>query len=120
MGDCIVLYKPNDPQKRVCKRIAGMSGDYILLDPWLDHSEAITTYINVPKNHVQVTGDNLTHSLDSRLYNVVSMRLIVGKIIAVNDFNKPVWDPVSRTLFGFRWIFNNFEDIQKWRKLRKK
>lgn len=111
MGDCIVLYKPNDPKKRVCKRITGMPGDYILVDPSLDDFDAKSTYIKVPKGHVWVTGDNLAHSLDSRSYNVVPMGLIVGKIIAANDFNKPVWDPDLRILFGFRWIVNNFEHI---------
>ncbi|GAV51783.1 hypothetical protein ZYGR_0AF02540 [Zygosaccharomyces rouxii] len=33
MGDCIVAVKPSDPDHRVCKRITGMPGDVILVDP---------------------------------------------------------------------------------------
>lgn len=111
MGDCIVLHKPNDARKRVCKRITGMPGDYILVDPSLDDTDAGTTFIKVPMGHVWVTGDNLTHSLDSRTYNAVPMGLIEGKIVAANDLNKPSWDSQKRSLFGFRWILNNFNDI---------
>ncbi|BAP70377.1 mitochondrial inner membrane protease subunit 1 [Kluyveromyces marxianus] len=106
IGDCIVAMKPTDPQSRVCKRITGMEGDLILVDPSQnDDEEAFDTFIKVPKGHVWVTGDNLSHSLDSRTYNSIPMGLIKGKIVAANDFNKPL-----STLWGFRYITNNFVD----------
>lgn len=113
IGDCIVLAKPTDPSHRVCKRITGMSGDIILIDPSLcssNNPNAITdkefcfdSFIKVPKGHVWVTGDNLSMSVDSRTYNVVPMGLIKGKVYAANDFGEGTW----RNLFGFRFIRNS-------------
>lgn len=105
MGDCVVAAKPTDHGHRVCKRITGMPGDLILSDPMDPES-----YIEVPKGHVWVTGDNLEHSLDSRTYNSLPMGLIKGKIVAANDFNAPAWDPITG-IFGFRWITNSFKEF---------
>ncbi|CCF56795.1 hypothetical protein KAFR_0B04990 [Kazachstania africana CBS 2517] len=103
IGDCVVLMKPNDSDSRVCKRITGMPDDIILVDPSNENNpNATNEYIRVPKGHVWVTGDNLSMSLDSRSYNVVSMGLIVGKVIAANNLNdKKRW-------LGFRFIENNY------------
>ncbi|EDO17814.1 hypothetical protein Kpol_1043p4 [Vanderwaltozyma polyspora DSM 70294] len=113
IGDCIVAAKPTDPSHRVCKRITGMPGDYILIDPSLnairegtDLDEPFESYIQVPDGHVWVTGDNLSHSLDSRTYNSIPMGLIKGKIVAANDFNKPFWNGSLTNILGFRWIKN--------------
>lgn len=108
-GDVIVALKPTDPHQRVCKRITGMPGDVILVDP-SDGSlkeegsddSACDRYIVVPQGHVWLTGDNLSHSLDSRTYSVLPMALIKGKIVAANDLNKS-W----RSWWGFRRIENN-------------
>ncbi|SCV05077.1 LANO_0G17964g1_1 [Lachancea nothofagi CBS 11611] len=113
IGDCIVAVKPTDPYQRVCKRITGMPGDVILVDPSakkgssLDGS-AFDSFIRVPPGHVWVTGDNLSHSLDSRTYNSLPMGLIKGKIVAANDFNKPIWR--NGVLLGFRTIDNTYVD----------
>lgn len=116
IGDCIVALKPTDPDQRVCKRITGMPGDLILIDPSLkntyngkqemDLDDSFDKYIRVPKGHVWVTGDNLAHSLDSRSYNSLPLGLVKGKIIAANDFNKPLWS--DGTIYGFRRIENNY------------
>ncbi|SCU77386.1 LAME_0A00936g1_1 [Lachancea meyersii CBS 8951] len=113
IGDCIVAVKPTDPYQRVCKRITGMPGDYILIDPSAKEGDdidgqAFNSYIRVPMGHVWVTGDNLSQSLDSRTYNSLPMGLIKGKIIAANDFNKPIWH--DGALFGFRSIENSYSD----------
>lgn len=111
-GDCIVALKPTDPGQRVCKRITGMPGDIILVDPSLNHDndliyqESMNKYIEVPKGHCWVTGDNLAHSLDSRSYNSLPLGLIKGKIIAANDFNKPFRE--NGKIYGFRWIENKY------------
>ena len=125
LGDCIVAVKPTDPTHRVCKRISGMPGDLILVDPGvkkdlvnysrseeaMDDNEEFRTYIRVPKGHVWVTGDNLSHSLDSRTYNALPMGLIKGKIVAANDFNEPFWNPKTKKIWGFRKIPNTYEDF---------
>lgn len=33
VGDLVSVFKPTSPTSRVCKRITGMPGDYILIDP---------------------------------------------------------------------------------------
>ena len=120
VGDCIVALKPTDPDHRVCKRITGMPGDLVLVDPsvdvekeGIDEDEPFKSYIKVPKGHVWVTGDNLSHSLDSRTYNSIPMGLIKGKIVAANDFNKPFWGGSIHKLWGYRKIKNTCLDEQK-------
>lgn len=114
MGDCVVAIKPSDPDHRVCKRITGMPGDVILIDP-SSSSELSNTpaeviqhdgynkYIVVPEGHVWCTGDNLCHSLDSRSYSVLPMGLITGKIVAANSMNKGFFSG-----WNFHWIENAF------------
>ena len=70
------------------------------------------TYIKVPEGHVWVTGDNLSHSLDSRTYNALPMGLIMGKIVAANNFDKPFCDGSYRNIWGFKWINNTFLDVR--------
>lgn len=66
-----------------------MPGDLVLVDPStivnhvgdvLVDEERFSTYIKVPEGHVWVTGDNLSHSLDSRTYNALPMGLIMGRL----------------------------------------
>lgn len=136
IGDCIVAVKPSDPNHRVCKRITGMPGDIILVDPSMkskvfgsdtvtndkiqiphdlnrsseDYDESFDSFIKVPQGHVWVTGDNLSHSLDSRTYNSLPMGLIKGKIVAANDFNEPFWGGSKGNFWGFRKIENIYVD----------
>ncbi|ODV77366.1 LexA/Signal peptidase [Suhomyces tanzawaensis NRRL Y-17324] len=116
IGDCVVAVKPSDPSHRVCKRISGMPGDVILIDPSSSSEltnlptevilhDGFNKYIRVPDGHVWCTGDNLCHSLDSRSYSVLPMGLITGKIVAANSMNRGV-----TTGWGFRWIQNSFVD----------
>ncbi|AOA60515.1 Mitochondrial inner membrane peptidase complex subunit [Komagataella phaffii CBS 7435] len=122
-GDIIVALKPTDPDQRVCKRITGMPGDIVLIDPSSgslekDKSDASSTaferYIVIPDGHVWLTGDNLSHSLDSRTYSVLPMGLIKGKIVAANDMNKS-W----KSLWGFRWIEGGVQraDTPSWSRI---
>jgi mitochondrial inner membrane protease subunit 1 len=95
VGDVIIASKPTNPTQRVCKRITGMPGDRVLVDP---STGDYGTYITVPKGHCWVTGDNLDMSLDSRSYGALPLGLIKGKVIgAINGE-------------GFRWIENNLEN----------
>lgn len=130
IGDCIVAVKPTDPDQRVCKRITGMPGDIILVDPSMgskvshplettedidevdnpEVDEHFNSFIKVPQGHVWVTGDNLSHSLDSRTYNSLPMGLIKGKIIAANNFDEPFWGSAKGSFWGFRKIENTYVD----------
>lgn len=125
IGDCIVAVKPTDPSQRVCKRITGMPGDIILVDPSMGFKqsykveeldsqaqqnieERFNSYVCIPEGHVWVTGDNLSHSLDSRCYNSLPMGLIRGKIVAANDLSRPFWNKTKGNFWGFRRIENNY------------
>ncbi|RLV92128.1 Mitochondrial inner membrane protease subunit 1 [Spathaspora sp. JA1] len=116
MGDCIVAMKPTDPDHRVCKRVTGMPGDLILIDPSsssmltntpgeIIQHDGFNKYIRIPKGHVWCTGDNLSHSLDSRSYSALPMGLIIGKIVGANHLDKGV-----RGYLDFRRIKNTFID----------
>lgn len=103
VGDVVVLLKPSDPSQRVCKRITGLAGDYIQVDPSAVEHEAASEigvdtrrFIKVPEGHCWVTGDNLSQSLDSRSYGVIPLALIKGRIFGVHS-----------TSGEFRWIENN-------------
>lgn len=122
IGDCIVATKPSDPTHRVCKRITGMPGDIVLVDPSSSSEltnntierikhDGFNKYIKVPEGHVWVTGDNLCHLLDSRSYSVLPMALIKGKIVAANSLNKGIIDDNGNfNLWNFRWLTNTFHD----------
>lgn len=122
IGDLVVATKPSDPDHRICKRISGMPGDVILVDPSSSSSitnspamciqnDGFNKFVQVPEGHVWVTGDNLSHSLDSRSYSWLPMALIKGKVVAVNSMDKGLRDENGKFWFyNFRWIENTFVD----------
>lgn len=107
-GDLIFATNPLDPHYTVCKRVIGLEGDLIEVEPrrggtrkWIDdqpHGEGEEivrsidplvarrkgeeTWIKVPKGHVWLAGDNMSNSTDSRTYGPVPYRMIKGKVMA--------------------------------------
>lgn len=169
-GDIVVVHKPTDPVQKVCKRIIGLEGDLILVDPSknsllcklekylqeenIDISDIIyenksslngfenrvdalndalskfrnsklketilknkllrrydqsfdNEYIEIPKSHCWLTGDDLNNSTDSRTYLVVPYGLINGKVIGKLY--------VGNTLNPFTWKYSsvesNYQDV---------
>lgn len=82
LGDVIICAKPTLPTQRVCKRITGLPGDYVLIDP---SNKSSTHMIQVPQGHFWVTGDNLAQSIDSRTYGPMPLGLVKGKVVGVSD-----------------------------------
>jgi mitochondrial inner membrane protease subunit 1 len=80
-GDIIVYISPSDPHNLVCKRVLGLPGDIICVDPTGARAPS-TEHVVVPKGHVWTMGDNAPWSRDSRDYGPVSMGLIRGKAVA--------------------------------------
>jgi len=80
-GELIVLQSPIEPGRSICKRIIGMPGDVICVDPTGKYAPS-SEHVIIPKGHVWISGDNAAYSRDSRLYGPVSMSLIQGRLWA--------------------------------------
>jgi len=80
-GDLVTLRSPLDPFRTVCKRVIGVAGDVICVDPTGVMAPS-TEHVIVPKGHVWISGDNAAMSRDSREYGPVSTALVEGKLYA--------------------------------------
>ena len=80
-GDVVTLRSPLDPFRIVCKRVIGLAGDVVCVDP-TGVTASSTEYVIVPKGHVWLSGDNAAMSRDSRHYGPVPTALIQGKLCA--------------------------------------
>lgn len=78
-GDVVLLTSPEDPRKKIAKRVLGMEGDAVtyLVDPEnIDTSKTVV----VPQGHIWVQGDNTFASTDSRTFGPVPYGLVEGKM----------------------------------------
>lgn len=80
-GELITFKSPLDPLRVAIKRVVGLPGDIICVDP-LGKYASSTEHVIVPQGHLWVNGDNLSHSRDSRLYGPIPMGLIQGRVSA--------------------------------------
>jgi inner membrane protease subunit 1 len=80
-GDLVTLASPSDPSRIICKRIIGLPGDTVCVDPTGLRAPS-TEHVVVPKGHLWLVGDNATLARDSRDYGPTSMALIRGRLIA--------------------------------------
>jgi signal peptidase I len=98
--DIVVLDKPNDPGRKIIKRIVGLPGETIavrensvtidgraLAQPFLkrDGRGPITAFqqdpLVIPPDYYFVIGDNRDRSIDSRMFGPVHRQHILGKAI---------------------------------------
>ncbi|KAF5377689.1 hypothetical protein D9615_005235 [Tricholomella constricta] len=91
-GDIVILQSPLEPGRIICKRILGMPGDIVCVDPTGVLAPS-TEHVIVPKGHVWISGDNAAYSRDSREYGPVSMSLIQGRLFA------RIWPLQKATIF---------------------
>ncbi|MBW0527086.1 hypothetical protein O181_066801 [Austropuccinia psidii MF-1] len=91
-GEVINFISPLNPSILACKRVIGIPGDKILIDP----INSLNQFIYVPNGHIWVQGDNYAVSIDSRTYGPLPLGLVRGKIIA------RVWPK-------FSWLSKPFE-----------
>jgi signal peptidase I len=78
-GEVVTAICPMDPKVFISKRVIGLGGDVICVDPWKESADR--RYIKIPRGHVWLQGDNIENSTDSREYGPVPMGLIVGKVL---------------------------------------
>jgi len=80
-GDLVTLRSPLEPSRIICKRVIGLPGDIICVDPTGVKAPS-TEHVMIPKGHVWISGDNAAFSRDSRDYGPVSMSLIQARLVA--------------------------------------
>ncbi len=114
IGDLVVAASPVNPARIVCKRVLGLAGDTILLDPRYEDSPQVT----IPKGHVFLCGDNLPNSTDSRSYGPIPLGLIKGRVVArvrtssSLDFHAGTLDidrPPTQVFPAPSWLGNNLQ-----------
>ncbi|KAI0330533.1 LexA/Signal peptidase [Cubamyces sp. BRFM 1775] len=80
-GDLVTYISPVDPARTVCKRVTGLPGDIVCVDPTGQYAPS-TEHVVIPRNHLWVTGDNLPYSRDSRMYGPIPFGLVKGRLYA--------------------------------------
>ncbi|EWC48190.1 hypothetical protein DRE_02294 [Drechslerella stenobrocha 248] len=91
VGDMITAHRPDDMDIMMLKRVIGMPGDYVVMDPMAAGLGEETMMVRVPDGHCWITGDNLTHSIDSRFYGPLPLALVMGKVIAQVSMDRWTW-----------------------------
>jgi len=84
-GDLITVESPLTPGRMICKRLIGLPGDIICVDP-TGRLAPSTEHVVIPKGHIWISGDNADASRDSRTYGPVPMALVKGRIVARVSF----------------------------------
>ena len=108
-GDLVTLRSPLEPSRIICKRVIGLPGDIICVDPTGVKAPS-TEHVMIPKGHVWISGDNAAFSRDSRDYGPVPMSLIQARLVArvgkwtftkysILSFWSQVWPPKDFTIF---------------------
>ncbi|KAK6363257.1 hypothetical protein TWF730_000700 [Orbilia blumenaviensis] len=100
VGDLIAAHRPDDMDVMLLKRVIGMPGDYVVVDPMAAGKGEETMMVRVPEGHCWIAGDNLSHSIDSRFYGPVPLGLIMGKVVA-------------QVAGGRRWFSGPFTRVQE-------
>ena len=115
-GDLITLKSPLEPSRIICKRVIGLPGDTICVDPTGEYADP-SQHVVIPRGHVWIIGDNAAYSRDSRLYGPVPIALIRGKLQARVSHPYPffsllistvqIWPPRHFTVFRNPTTFIN-------------
>ncbi|KIJ46336.1 hypothetical protein M422DRAFT_165476, partial [Sphaerobolus stellatus SS14] len=85
-GDIIIYRSIYDPTKDVCKRVIGLAGDVICVQPdkamYGGEDGVNVDHVVVPKAHIWVTGDNMSNSRDSSEFGPIPIGMVRGKVFA--------------------------------------
>ncbi|KAJ2771457.1 hypothetical protein IWQ56_001774 [Coemansia nantahalensis] len=78
VGDLVVFISPANPARRAIKRVLGGPGDTLCVDPTKDK----LAFVQVPRGHVWLQGDNYSNSTDSRTHGPIPQALLRGRVLA--------------------------------------
>lgn len=79
-GELVVLVSPRAPTEQVCKRVIGLPGDIVCVDPTGERAPS-TEHCLIPKGHIWIQGDNAAGSRDSRYYGPVPIALVRARVV---------------------------------------
>ncbi|MED6169036.1 hypothetical protein PIB30_017604 [Stylosanthes scabra] len=92
-GDIVIIRSPQNPKRRLTKRLVGMENDTITYISNPDEPDKQETIV-VPKGHVWIQGDNVNNFKDSRNFGAVPYGLIeqrtFWRVSPAKDFG-PFW-----------------------------
>jgi inner membrane protease subunit 1 len=80
-GDVILVESPLERGHKICKRVLGLPGETVCVDPTGRYAPS-DEHVIIPKGHIWVVGDNASMSRDSRLYGPVPLALIKARVLA--------------------------------------
>jgi len=80
-GNLVTAVSPLDPSHQVLKRVIGLPGDTVCVDPSGERGR-VAEWCKVPPGHVWLAGDNTSNSTDSRDYGPVPIAMIRGRVLA--------------------------------------
>lgn len=80
-GDLVTFESPLTPGRFVCKRLLGLPGDIVCVDPTGSKAHS-SEHVVVPRGHIWLMGDNSDLSRDSRDYGPVPLSLVRGTLLA--------------------------------------
>ena len=80
-GTLVTAVSPLNPAHQVLKRVVGLGGDTVLLDPSGERGGP-EEWVKVPRGSVWLAGDNASNSIDSRDYGPVPVGLVKGVVVA--------------------------------------
>lgn len=96
IGDVVIARCPYDPDKMICKRIAAVATDDVVINP----RSFYPSVVRIPRGHVWLAGDNPDQSTDSRSYGPVSTGLIRGRVVLKFHTRYPFYSFVKTTIEG--------------------
>lgn len=79
-GELVVLVSPRAPTEQICKRVIGLPGDIVCVDPTGERAPS-TEHCLIPKGHIWIQGDNAAGSRDSRYYGPVPIALVRARVV---------------------------------------
>ncbi|KAJ2157707.1 hypothetical protein GGF46_004310 [Coemansia sp. RSA 552] len=100
IGDLVVFTTPMNPGRRAIKRVLGMAGDTLCVDPTKDK----LAYVQIPPGQVWLQGDNYTDSTDSRVHGPVPLAMLNGRVLG------RVWPPPHRLPRNVEIVQGRFTD----------